>query len=295
MVGTQRLEHAQLFVEDLDAAVTFYTDVLGLALQYERDETAYLTCGYNERYDIVVTEGSTGVEYFALRVDSTDVIEQCRESLKTADTAVEPAHQDDAPFTDGVRFSLPSGIGVVLLVVTNARYRRENETVEPRGGVAPVDLDHITLMTDSICEDVAFLEEHVGMSVSEIHKRRGDAWRFAWTRLGNQHHDVAFVATDESDWTLHHLAWTMTSIDHVKSLCDRMAQYGHGLEVGVSRHVVGSNVFAYFREPGGNRFELSTEMATLDDSTETRVNEPGDDVLTAWGGIRPPESYSQGS
>lgn len=295
MVGTQRLEHAQLYVEDLAAAVTFYTDVLGLALQDEDDDSAYLTCGYDERYDFVVTEGSTGVGHFALRVDSTDVLERHWKSLEAAGAAVEPAHQDDAAFTDGIHFTLPSGLDVELVVVADPHYRRENETVAPRGGVAPVEIDHITLMSDAIREDVAFLEEHVGFNVSEIHQREDGGWRFAWTRLGSQHHDVAFVATEESDWSLHHLAWTMTSIDHVKSLADRMAQHGHELEVGVNRHVVGSNVFAYFREPGGNRFELSTEMATLDDSTETRVNEPGDDVLTAWGGVRPPESYSQGS
>jgi catechol 2,3-dioxygenase len=74
-----------------------------------------------------------------------------------------------------------------------------------------------------------------------------------------------------------------------------MAGAGHEIEVGVSRHAVGSNIFAYFRAPDGNRIELSTEMATLDDATETRVNEPDDDTLTAWGGVEAPESFREGS
>jgi catechol 2,3-dioxygenase len=295
MTGTQRIEHAELYVEDQEAAVEFYTDVFGLTEYDRRGDSVYLTCGHDERYDFVVTAGDTGVDHFAVRVDSVDELEGYAEAVETSGVDIERTHDGEDGLTAGVRFALPSGVEAELVVVDHPHYRRANETAAPRSGVAPVDLDHITLMSDAIREDVAFLEETLDFNVSEIHKQDADTWRFAWTRFGPQHHDVAFVNSDESSWTLHHLAWTTTSIDHIKSLADRMSQHGHQIEVGVSRHVVGSNIFAYFREPGGNRFELSTEMATLDDSTETRVNEPGDDVLSSWGGVRPPESYSNGS
>jgi catechol 2,3-dioxygenase len=157
-----------------------------------------------------------------------------------------------------------------------------------------VDLDHITLMTDDIEADVEFCED-LGFRVSEVHHLDEDTWRFAWTRYGTQHHDVAFVNTDEPSYTLHHLAFMFASVDHMKTYLDYMAGAGHEIEVGVSRHAVGSNIFAYFRAPDGNRIELSTEMATLDDATETRVNEPDDDTLTAWGGVEAPESFREGS
>ena len=294
MVGTQRLEHAALSVENLDTAVSFYTDVLGLAVDEVGTNRVTLTCGYDDRYDFVATESGAGVDHFALRAEPA-AFERYVDSLKTSDVGVEPVHKDDTDFKNGARFTLPSGVDVELVVVADARYRRENETTASRGGVAPVDVDHITLMSDAIRDDVAFLEEHLDFNVSEIHKRDDGDWRFAWTRMGSQHHDVAFVNTDRSAWTLHHLAWTMTGIEHIKSLADRMAQHNYDIEVGVNRHVVGSNIFAYFQEPGGNRFELSAEMSTLDESTTTRVNEPGDDVLSAWGGVRPPESYDDGT
>jgi len=295
MTGTQRIEHAELYVEDLEPAVEFYTDVFGLVEYDRRGDSVYLTCGYDERYDFVVTAGDAGVDHFAIRVDTADELDSYAEAVGATGADVERAHDGEDGLTDGVRFALPSGIGVELVTVDDPHYRRENETVAPRDGTASVDLDHITLMTDAIRDDVAFLEDALGFRVSEIHEREDDAWRFAWTRFGSQHHDVAFVNSDKPAWTLHHLAWTMTSIDYIKSLVDRMSQHGHRIEVGVNRHAVGSNVFAYFRKPGGNRFELSAEMATLDESTETRVNKPDDEVLSAWGGVRPPESYDDGS
>lgn len=295
MVGIQRIEHAELYVEDLESAVEFYTDVFGLEEYDRRSDSVYLTCGYDDRYDFVVTEGGTGVDHFAIRLDSLEQLESYTEAVKSSGTTIEDTHNGEDGLIAGVRFALPSGIETELVVVDNPHYRRANEAMAPRSGVAPVDLDHITIMSDSIREDVAFLEEKLDFKLSEIHKLDANTWRFAWTRFGNQHHDVAFVNSDELDWTLHHLAWTMTSIDHIKSLADRMSQHGHQIEVGVSRHTVGSNIFAYFKEPGGNRFELSTEMATLDETTKTRINEPDDNVLSSWGGVRPPESYSNGS
>lgn len=295
MTGTQRIEHAELYVEDLEASVEFYTEVMGLTEYDRRGDSVYLSCGFDERYDFVVTAGGTGVDHFAIRTDTVDELDAYADAIEATGTSVERTHEGEDGFAVGARFALPSGVDVELVVVEDPHYRRQNETTAPRGGVAPVDLDHITLMSDAIREDVAFLEDHLDFSVSEIHKQEADEWRFAWTRFGSQHHDVAFVSSDEPRWTLHHLAWTMTSIDHIKSLADRMAQHNHRIEVGMNRHVVGSNIFAYFREPGGNRFELSTEMATLDESTPTRVNEPDDEALSAWGGVRPPESYAEGS
>ena len=37
---------------------------------------------------------------------------------------------------------------------------------------------------------------------------------------------------------------------------------------------MGSNIFTYFRASDGNRIELSTEMVTFDDVTETKVDTP---------------------
>jgi catechol 2,3-dioxygenase len=122
-----------------------------------------------------------------------------------------------------------------------------------------------------------------------------DDWRFAWTRLGSQHHDVAFVNTDEPAYTLHHLAFHFPSLDHIKTHIDHLASGGHRIEIGVNRHAVGSNVFAYFQAPDGNRIELSAEMATLDDATPTRVNPPEVDTLTAWGRVAAPETFKDGT
>jgi catechol 2,3-dioxygenase len=295
MTGTQRIEHALLRVGDLDAATSFYTDVLGL-VELDREEgTAYLGCGLDERYDLAVTEGGSGVDHVAIRVDGGEELDTYGRRLTDRGVATERTHAEDDRFGRGMRFSLPSGVGIELLTVEDSAYRHVTHPRGERAGVAPMDLDHVTLTSDRLEEDVEFLESTLDFRLSEVHEREEGGWRFAWTRFGTQHHDVAFVRSDDSEYTLHHLAFTMSSVDHMKRLIDHMAGAGFPIEVGVNRHEVGSNVFCYFGEPGGNRFELSAEMATLDDATPTRVNGPDVDTLTAWGGITAPETFAEGS
>jgi catechol 2,3-dioxygenase len=299
MTGTQRLEHAVLAVPDVERAVAFYTDVMGLApVEGPNDPNdrpiTWLGCGLDERADLGLVEGGTGLEHAAIRVDDADALADRRADLADAGLETSETLAEDPAYEGGIRFSLPGGVDLEFLAVTDKRYRRVTDPAAPRGGAAPLDMDHVTLMTDAIEADLEALRT-VGFRVSEVHLLDESTKRFAWTRYGTQHHDVALVNTDDPDYTLHHLAFAFASVDHMKSLLDRFAGADHALEVGVNRHAVGSNVFAYFQAPDGNRIELSTEMATLDDSTPTRVNDAEVNTLTAWGGVSAPETFKDGT
>jgi catechol 2,3-dioxygenase len=302
MTGTQRLEHAVLAVPDVERAVAFYTDVMGLARvegpndRSDRSDRSitWLGCGLDERADLGLVAGGTGLEHAAIRVDDADALAARRGALAEAGIETSETLADDPAYEGGVRFALPGGVELEFLSVADKAYRRVTDPAAPRGGVAPLDMDHVTLMTDAIEADLDVLKA-IGFRVSEVHLLDETTTRFAWTRYGTQHHDVALVNTDNPDYTLHHLAFAFASVDHMKSLLDRFAGADHELEVGVNRHAVGSNVFAYFQAPDGNRIELSTEMATLDDSTPTRVNDPEVNTLTAWGGVSAPETFKDGT
>lgn len=69
---------------------------------------------------------------------------------------------------------------------------------------------------------------------------------------------------------------------------------GHfNIERGIGRHHAGNNIYAYFWEPGGNRFELCTQMAVVmtDEPTHSKDYES---ATTAWG-PEAPETFSKGS
>jgi catechol 2,3-dioxygenase len=108
---------------------------------------------------------------------------------------------------------------------------------------------------------VGFLVEALDFQVSDIFEPTPGIWAAAWTHVSDQHHDLATLPSGGNGETLHHLAWTLDGIDHMKRAADFLGHEGLSLEVGPGRHGIGSNLFTYFYGPDGNRYEFSAEMA----------------------------------
>ncbi|MWV38457.1 VOC family protein [Natrialba sp. INN-245] len=291
MSGVKKIEHAVLEVTDLDEAVEFYTDVVGLVELERADDVVYLGCGLDENYDLGLVEGQTGVEHFALRV-TADELEEYETRLD--DAGVETERVSDEPGqTDGLRFSLPSDVEMELVTVADSSYHHPVKPEGDRNAVTPRDLDHINLMTHDADADLEFLEEHLDFAVSDKIVGESGFTIQAWLRHGRFHHDVGLSNGNDVVRTLHHLAFQMDSFDHMKKFCDRLASKGHRLELGPSRHNAGGNLFAYFWAPGGNRIELTAEMATVDPDAETGIREIDRETNTVstWGGVVPTKEF----
>lgn len=286
----QSLEHAVLRVTDLDAASRFFRDVMGLVELEPRDGTVYLGCGLDDRFDLALVEGGTGLDHVAIRTTEAG-LDAIADRHGDAERSVdEPGHER------GLRFELPSGVDLEFVAVVPDRYQHVSDTaLADRQSIAPVDADHVNLATTDVRADVEFLRDTLGFDVSEV-QRDADSgrWELVFTRYGDYHHDVALTLVDDPDATLHHFAFTMASTDHLKAFIDHLVRHDVELEAGVSRHRAGNNVFAYFWAPGGNRIELSAEMAQLSPDTETVVRDETF-TFTSWGGIGIPDSFSKGS
>lgn len=291
MPGVHKFEHAELRVEDLEAAADFYTDVIGLVEIERQDGTRYLGTGLDENYDVALSEGGTGISHFAVRVGGADDLDHYEERLAEGGVETERNDGGNEPGQEaGLRFDLPSGTRMELATVTDRRYHHTNETPAGKpGGVAPVDVDHITLVSPDVETDATFLADHLDFDISSV-VTDGEEWEGAFTRRGDYHHDVAFLPNPVEELTVHHMAWEVRSIDHMKAFIDRLSQHGTDLELGIGRHYAGDNIFSYFWTPGGNRIELTAEMATIDPEAETEYM-PFEQALSAWGPIEFPPSF----
>lgn len=291
-----RVEHVGLRVEDIDAARSFYIDTMGLVECERTDSRSYFDCGLGGSFDLAVVEGGTGLDHFAVRVapDEFDVAEARLDALDSPTRRTDDAEPGQ---NRGLRFSLPSGVDMELVTTDRGRYPHTVDTAHrDRGATAPIGLNHVNLASDAVEADAEFVEANLGFEISEVELLDDESWLIAFTRYGESHHDVAFTRSDEPDNTLKHVAWTVTNLDHLKQFVDEIARHGFELEVGISRHRAGNNLFAYFWEPGGNRFEVTTEMATVESGTPTLVRGSDDPPsFTAWGGIPSPETLRDGT
>jgi catechol 2,3-dioxygenase len=299
MTSQRKVEHVRIRVQNLEAALRFYTDVMGLCEVARDDGAAYLGCGLDMNFDVAIEEGGTGMDHFAIRVPQEATVDDYETRFADAGIAVERTDGAEPGQLAGVQFQLPNEVTMEVVAVEDTDYHHSDQAVlEGRGGVAPRDLDHVTYLTPNVREDVEFLTTHLDFRVSEVLGTRTD-WHGAFTRFGDLHHDVAVIEASHpespTDYaSLHHVAWTMTSIDHMKSFIDHISRAGVDLEIGIGRHYAGDNIYSYFQTPGGNRVELTAEMATVDAET-TRFTEDIDAAFSAWGQDAPSIEFQRGS
>ncbi len=294
------LAHAMLRVPDLDAAVAFHLDVLGLVEVSRTPEAVYLSSGVDGQYDLALTRGGTGVDHFTFQVEDAEDLAYYAQRLRHENVEV-AQRRDAAPGeSQAIRFSLPSGHIMELAVIVpdpSYPYSYPHPSVPAHRhlqGISPRDLDHITLRVPDVDLLAAFLTHVLDFRVSDARRTADGAWRAAWLHASDQHHDLAMMRGSEAE-TLDHLAWLVDGIEHMKRAADLLAQVGVRTEVGPGRHSIGGNLFLYFWTPDGNRYELSAEMAKiLNPKAEPKVWGDAPGLFSPWG-IVPPESFARGS
>ena len=297
-MAIQQLAHAVLRVDDMSAALEFHNEVLGLVEVAREGDAVYLGCGLDGGVDLVLTPGGTGVSTVALDVTSPDDLDHFARRLDALGVAVTQRANGVPGIERSLAFTAPSGheFELVLGARPGRSYVQNWKAGAQRRGAGPTDLDHISLTTGDVRGLVGFLREALAFRVSDIVEPAPGFWAAAWTRCGEWHHDIAIVAREAPAETLHHIAWTMESMDHIKRGLDLLAIHGQMVEVGPGRHSVGNNLDAYFLTPGGNRHEFSAEMPRLtnpeaEPNVWTQLIPQG---FSAWGHL-PPEGFRVGS
>src|SRR5690606_30809203 len=131
--------------------------------------------------------------------------------------------------------------------------------VDRSRGIAPRDIDHITLRTTDVEGLASFLAETLFFHLVDIRRSADGPWRGAWLHVSDQHHDLAILRGQPGE-TLDHLAWTVDGIEHMKRAADLLAHAGIPIEVGPGRPSIGGHLFTFSRPPGGSRSYISATL-----------------------------------
>jgi catechol 2,3-dioxygenase-like lactoylglutathione lyase family enzyme len=150
---------------------------------------------------------------------------------------------------------------------------------------------------------------HVVLRVSDF--RRSEAWyksRFGFLSsdevyLGKPANVItAFLRCDRGDdFTDHHTflcvgvgevgfdhaAFEVEDIDAVMTGHDHLEQAGYEHHAGIGRHVLGSQVFDYWRDPWGRVLEHFTDGDLLNAQHESALHDPAAALGTQWGKFAP--------
>lgn len=273
-----RVGHMGMRVPDLDAAVEFHSEIMGLVETERTAGVSYLTC--NERHhELMLIEDPRrrGYDHIALEVSNPKELENAKGRLEAAGGRVLGGVFDGEPGID--RALLVEGPGGHVFKLFYGM-----ETVDaPTSGDRPSKFEHYSLKTKRPKRLEAFITDGLGFRFSD---RMG---KFAsWWHCDADHHGMAIVLAPGEE--LSHYAWTVEDLNQMGRFADRLKrQRDQKLVWGISRHGPGNNQFMYFFDNDGAMIELCSDLAKMPPLGDYVAREwpSGTTTLNQWGGPPP--------
>jgi catechol-2,3-dioxygenase len=275
----ERIGHMALRVPDLDDAVNFHTEVLGLVETERQGSVSYLTC--NERHhELVLVErrdGARGYEHIGLEVADAEALERARSGIAAAGGELVGATYDGEPGID--RAALVRGPGGHVFKLFCGM---EGGQSLPDGDRVS-KFEHVSIKARGLGGTERFIERGLGFGFSDRLGRTA-----SWWHCDADHHGMAVVFAPKHE--LSHYAWTAPDLNAMGRICDRLAARGKKLIWGPSRHGPGNNLFIYFHDTAGAMIEVCAEIAKMPPEGDYVARQwPGGlGAINQWGSPPPP-------
>ncbi len=299
MIKVREIAFVRFGAPDLDAMERFLTD-FGLVVHAREADRIFARASDPAPYVHVTERGAAGFRGVAFEATSAEDL-----AAAARLDGASPVEKIDAPGGGlRVRFTDPDGYAVEVV------YGRELLASLPIRSAAPLNrgserLRHGRLQRVAAGPSSVKRLGHAVLRVSNF--RRSEAWyksRFGFLSsdevyLGDPQNVItAFLRCDRGDaYTDHHTllcvgigpvgfdhaAFEVEDIDAVMLGHDHLVKAGYQHHVGIGRHVLGSQVFDYWRDPFGHVVEHFTDGDLLNRAHETGHYDPGTALGTQWG------------
>lgn len=303
MVKVQDIFHVVIGAPDLDKHEEFLTD-FGMDLVSESAGRRYFRGAGSYPYVHVSEEGEPGIKAVAFMVASAAELEEA------AGIAGAGAVEDmDTPGGGRrVRLTMPDGFGVEvwhgvepvdelpmpeLVRLNHAREKnRPNELQRPdqtRGRSTILRLGHCVFKVTDARRTVAWFQENLGMLVTDrltpVDNPKTELGMFLRCDRGDEmaDHHTLFIIHDPEHVKLHHTSYEVQDYDAVNFGHAYMKERDWRHEWGVGRHLLGSQVFDYWRDPWGHMYERYADGDIMDSKRPPEDYPAIQENLAQWG------------
>jgi catechol 2,3-dioxygenase-like lactoylglutathione lyase family enzyme len=175
--------------------------------------------------------------------------------------------------------------------------QRMNAPLRPRREPGRVlRLGHCVLKVRDHDAAVRWFTERLGLLPSDYLCVPGDESQVIGTFLRCDrgvefvdHHSLLVVQSDAPD--VHHSSFEMQDLDAVMGAHDYLVERGYRLDCGVGRHLLGSQIFDYWRDPFGNRVEHYTDGDVVNQAHRPSKFAGTAEETTQWGAKPPLEFF----
>jgi catechol 2,3-dioxygenase-like lactoylglutathione lyase family enzyme len=303
MIKVKDIAYVRFAAPDLDAMERFLAD-FGLVTTARESDVIYARGTDPAPYAHVTERGEPAFLGLAFEAESTADLEAAAK-LEGAS----PVEKIEAPGGgQRIRFTDPDGF---LVEVIHGRELLPALPVSPRppinrgsdrprlgtltrleAGPAQVKrLGHAGLRVSDYPRSVQWYKTRFGfVSSDDIYLGERDNVMASFMRCDRgaeftDHH--TFVCLGAGEAGLDHAAFEVEDADAVMLGHDHLKRGGYEHRAGIGRHILGSQVFDYWRDPWGNALEHFTDGDLLNDQHETGVHDPTTALGTQWGEFSP--------
>lgn len=293
--GIIRLSHVDVRVPDLELALAYYAEVVGLVVTDRGRERAYLK-GWDEHqhHSLILSAAPTyGLNSLGFKVGSLDELDRLAGRLAAAGCDLARFHPGELYPASGtvVRFEAPSGHLVDLetgMRQVGNGLPQLNPPPAPADlvGMHPPRIDHVFLLCEDVDHTTRFFAEVLEFRLTE--QILADDGHQLATFLERDHspHDIAFLTGPQGGF--HHVAYWVDEWNDLRRAADACAYHGVTIDAGPTRHGATRGCGLYFFDPAGNRNEVFTGGYWFDPDDEPTTwteSEMGRAVFTYRGQV----------
>jgi len=274
MSNIAHLGHVELYTDQFDASLDFFTRVYGLTITEQNDQSAYLRAFDDyEHHSLKLTRHhTTGVGHIAYRVTSQAALDA--QVAMIEDSGYECLGWDDGDAGHGRAFRFKDPFDHTFEIYWDTNRYVAPDTEQPAlkniaqryhgRGVCPRRIDHLNLLATDVSQFRTFMETCLGSRVTEMIQLDNGRIGGAWFTVNNKSYDLA--CTEEhgnADGRVHHLTYATDQREDILRAADIFLENGVHIETGPHKHSIQGTFFLYVWEPAGNRIELANSGARL--------------------------------
>lgn len=299
MIKVQDIAYVRFSVPDLEAMQRFAAD-FGLAFTARENDTLYHRGSDASPYIHVTELGDAGFRGVAFEAASEeDLIAASKlDGASSVEKLEAPGGGQVVRFTDpdGYQVEVVHGrelLPVLPVPVSNGVNRgserqRTGSVHRPPAGPSSVKrLGHAVVRVADFRRSEEWYKSRFGFLTSdEVYLGEPENVVTAFMRcdLGDafaDHHTFLCVGLGEPGFD--HAAFEVEDVDAVMAGHDHLKGAGYDHHAGIGRHILGSQIFDYWRDPWGHVHEHFTDGDLLNADYETGQHDPGTALGTAWG------------
>jgi catechol 2,3-dioxygenase-like lactoylglutathione lyase family enzyme len=271
-----RIESLVYGVEDLDAGMSYYDDWGLPRVDHGRNGADYLlpsgqTIKLRNASDPSLptpTEPGSTVREIVWGVDNAAGLDQLGAML-SRDQKITRDADGTLRTTDPWGMALAFRVAETIPTKPHPTDKGLNHPFWPPDRVKPLRMGHAVFFVpvSKIAETSKFYTEKLGFRLTESVKGFGN-----FMRCSPDHHNLFLITIGEKAG-FNHVAFELNDFDEIMVGGKFMEGKGWEAATKPGRHIMGSNLFWYFKNPSGGNTEYFSDMDVFDDNWQPKIHD----------------------